>query len=509
MASSPKDKFDAAVKVIRGLPKNGSFQPSHDLMLKFYSYYKQATEGPCTAAKPGFWDMVNRKKWEAWSNLGDMESETAMLLYVDELKKVSIDVRKTYYPPQIVETMPQTIAVSEFLQKLDNFYEMVEDSENQNTLKILDKPWPNGSMGDNEDEALTNAYNVNELLIQDLKKWQDSSIIVNGTLSHTNGIDESSKCDGPLHQDEGSESETETDKNEKENSQEDLNQDPASQGDWDTFQDVRHLDVNDSETESEEFCDTSDEPLEAAATSFTQMFLNQNSLKTDFSSTPLPKTKAVHFDPNLCLSDRSLSDSLIVNVTSIAGDVTLDSPSEEDCIMQKSRMKGSCDDNCDISMCRGGENDDKRLKTDGSDSRSYGSAGGSRSSHVGRGDNGRGSSAGGSGGGGRRGLFPNPGGGGGNRGTDSGGNSQANDLNEQIVVTLLRLQQDVSGVLTRLNSLEEFVRADKQARNQKDRSPKGWWPLIDLSPKSALIVLVWPFVVHFIFNYFNKKHRRA
>ena len=58
----------------------------------------------------------------------------------------------------------------------------------------------------------------------------------------------------------------------------------------------------------------------------------------------------------------------------------------------------------------------------------------------------------------RRGLFPGPsggGGGGGSRGPGRGKESRAGDLNEQIVVTLLRLQHDMSGVLNRLNSLED------------------------------------------------------
>lgn len=41
----------------------GPFQPSHELLLKFYSYFKQATEGPCKAPKPSFWDVINKKKW--------------------------------------------------------------------------------------------------------------------------------------------------------------------------------------------------------------------------------------------------------------------------------------------------------------------------------------------------------------------------------------------------------------------------------------------------------------
>lgn len=57
-------------------------------MLKFYAYFKQATEGPNTSSKPPFWDLVRKAKWDAWTKLGNMDSETAMKLYVDEFKKV-------------------------------------------------------------------------------------------------------------------------------------------------------------------------------------------------------------------------------------------------------------------------------------------------------------------------------------------------------------------------------------------------------------------------------------
>lgn len=41
----------------------GSFQPSHSMMLMFYGYYKQATEGKCTKPKPAFYDVINKAKW--------------------------------------------------------------------------------------------------------------------------------------------------------------------------------------------------------------------------------------------------------------------------------------------------------------------------------------------------------------------------------------------------------------------------------------------------------------
>ena len=33
------------------------------LFPQFYALYKQATEGPCGAPKPGFWDVVGKAKW--------------------------------------------------------------------------------------------------------------------------------------------------------------------------------------------------------------------------------------------------------------------------------------------------------------------------------------------------------------------------------------------------------------------------------------------------------------
>ncbi|XP_053658551.1 acyl-CoA-binding domain-containing protein 5 [Anopheles marshallii] len=100
---SIEQRFNAAVNVIRGLPKNGPYQPSNDMLLRFYSYFKQATKGKCCERKPAFWDVINRAKWDAWNRLGDMEKEVAMQKYVDELKK-------------IVETMSYTDNVANFME---------------------------------------------------------------------------------------------------------------------------------------------------------------------------------------------------------------------------------------------------------------------------------------------------------------------------------------------------------------------------------------------------------
>lgn len=73
---------------------SGAYQPSNEVMLRFYAYYKQATEGSCQQPKPAFWEVVKKAKWEAWTRLGNMSRTEAMNNYVEELKKV--DCRNYY-----------------------------------------------------------------------------------------------------------------------------------------------------------------------------------------------------------------------------------------------------------------------------------------------------------------------------------------------------------------------------------------------------------------------------
>ncbi|KAF2885392.1 hypothetical protein ILUMI_20790 [Ignelater luminosus] len=98
-----EEKFNAAVNVIRSLPKNGSYQPSNELMLRFYALFKQATQGPCKSSRPPFWDIVGRVKYDSYKALGNMSKQDAMKNYVDELHR-------------IVETMSYSDKVANFLE---------------------------------------------------------------------------------------------------------------------------------------------------------------------------------------------------------------------------------------------------------------------------------------------------------------------------------------------------------------------------------------------------------
>ncbi|XP_021569290.1 acyl-CoA-binding domain-containing protein 4, partial [Carlito syrichta] len=100
-----QEQFQAAVGVIQKLPKNGSYRPSYEEMLRFYSYYKQATVGPCLVPRPGFWDPIGRYKWDAWNSLGRMSRQEAMSAYITEMKLVAQKVINTVPLGEVAEDM--------------------------------------------------------------------------------------------------------------------------------------------------------------------------------------------------------------------------------------------------------------------------------------------------------------------------------------------------------------------------------------------------------------------
>ncbi|KAJ8036155.1 Acyl-CoA-binding domain-containing protein 5 [Holothuria leucospilota] len=152
-----EEKFTAAVQAIKKLPKDGPFQPSYDMMKRFYGLFKQATEGPCTEARPAFWNAIKKAKWEAWSCLGDMPKTQAQEEYVNEMLKVMIvnfkadDVNHMVH---IIETMPQTDEVRNFLRIMGPFFETVtvkeEDIQKSKALPNGDLHLHNGDTNSHE-----------------------------------------------------------------------------------------------------------------------------------------------------------------------------------------------------------------------------------------------------------------------------------------------------------------------------------------------------------------------
>ncbi|CAG2109598.1 unnamed protein product [Medioppia subpectinata] len=165
---SSEDQFKAAVNVIKRLPKNGPFQPSDDLKLRFYALFKQATEGPNQTKKPPFYDIVNRYKWDAWKRLGEMDTQTAMDSYIDELKKV-------------IETMSFNESVSEFYEVLGPFHEFLPQEANGSDDNS------NGLHNDdNEDNELNVKNNIEQQKMKVGKKIPKNPY---KDMSQTNGDD--------------------------------------------------------------------------------------------------------------------------------------------------------------------------------------------------------------------------------------------------------------------------------------------------------------------------------
>jgi acyl-CoA-binding protein len=95
------------VNFIKNLPSAGSSPValSNEDKLRFYSLYKQATEGACTTPQPGFLDMVGRYKWDAWRRLGDLERTAAMQQYVESLLAKARDMPPSQDLARFVEAV--------------------------------------------------------------------------------------------------------------------------------------------------------------------------------------------------------------------------------------------------------------------------------------------------------------------------------------------------------------------------------------------------------------------
>ncbi|KHJ83724.1 acyl CoA binding protein [Oesophagostomum dentatum] len=94
--ASIDDKFRAAVDIVQNLPKDGPVVTTTDEKLAFYSLYKQATVGPCNTSQPGFWNVVEKFKWEAWKKLGSMESNEAKNAYINRILRKIMDVNREH-----------------------------------------------------------------------------------------------------------------------------------------------------------------------------------------------------------------------------------------------------------------------------------------------------------------------------------------------------------------------------------------------------------------------------
>ncbi|XP_042527135.1 acyl-CoA-binding domain-containing protein 4 isoform X1 [Dipodomys spectabilis] len=178
-------QFRAAVSVIQNLPKNGSYRPSYEEMLRFYSYYKQATTGPCLVPRPGFWDPIGRYKWDAWNSLGKMSREEAMSAYITEMKLVAQKVIDTvplsevgedafaYFEPlyQVIPDMPKPPET--FLRRETGWKDQVQNREDGPRCHSRDPAFSHGEAQPPRDLDLEVFCDSLEQLESELQVWAE------------------------------------------------------------------------------------------------------------------------------------------------------------------------------------------------------------------------------------------------------------------------------------------------------------------------------------------------
>ncbi|XP_038163836.1 acyl-CoA-binding domain-containing protein 5A isoform X2 [Cyprinodon tularosa] len=469
-------RFEAAVKVIKSLPPNGPFQPSNDMMLKFYSYYKQATVGPCNIPRPGFWDVVGKAKWDAWNSLGEMPEEEAMAAYVDQMKL-------------ILEGMPMTDEVEELLRVLGPFYELID--EKKKVTQISDLSTARLTKFARQLEGFGTMLDT--VGSKSIAKSVIRNMEMNGTLETR-----------PARLRESEEVE------EEDNDDDDDEED----------------DDNNEEEEKEDIVEIRKaQPKKKSSTRRHRVSLQNGKLSNGGShvvngghprdgdvqevSAGEPLLNGHHADarPNLVTSD-SDSEVYCDSVDQFGQEENSEhNRSLDDLEEEESQLRHAEEDVRDPPQavrCGGEEGETggtgsqrQRLDVEMPDGASARRGKGSRSPGPGP-------------------QVPMHSSGDGDGERWGGAVTPAVSLNEQIVVALARLQEDMQSVLERLRTLEALTANQTRSvtlptygspqTNKKNRNP-SWWPF-NISPTSLAFAIVWPFVVQWLIRLFLQRRGR-
>ncbi|XP_077365004.1 acyl-CoA-binding domain-containing protein 5A isoform X2 [Festucalex cinctus] len=475
-----QQRFDAAVKVIKSLPPNGSFQPSNDMMLKFYSYYKQATVGKCNIARPGFWDAVGKAKWNAWNSLGEMTKEEAMAAYVEEMKL-------------ILEGMPMTSEVEELLHILGPFYELVEEKKKITQISDLSAAatllCAGAGFGSSLSSAAARSVAMSVVRNMEMNATPDTRTAEVQTTDGKQTSDEDSQED-----DEQIGKASPPKKKSSPRSRKAENGKMANG--------VAHLTNGEHPPAPQDVADA--QPL-------------LNGHRDDASEDVTgPAQLASDSDSEIyCDSVDQLHDESTEQTRSLE-DLHEEEEDEEE--EEEEEERHDAQGAAQGIIRRGGEDGEagggggmtqrSRLNVEMTNS-SVGGARGSRSHGRGlgtpkpaHGSGGDDDDGGGHGGGERRG----------------GAGVAARSLNQQIVAALAQLQEDMRSVLDRLHTLEALGATQARSAAMSPVHPSAlannnilprpsWWPF-DISPCTLAFAVAWPFAVHWLIAVYVQRRRR-
>jgi diazepam-binding inhibitor (GABA receptor modulating acyl-CoA-binding protein) len=92
MAAAPtKDDLKTRFEAAAASAKKTKKRPDNATLLKLYSFYKQATDGDVSGARPGGFDFVGGAKYDAWTKLKGMSADDAMTNYIKQVERLNRD----------------------------------------------------------------------------------------------------------------------------------------------------------------------------------------------------------------------------------------------------------------------------------------------------------------------------------------------------------------------------------------------------------------------------------
>ena len=90
MAAAPKkDDLKMRFETAAASAKETKKRPDNATLLKLYSFYKQATDGDVSGARPGGFDFVGGAKYDAWAKLKGMSADDAMTSYIKQVERLN------------------------------------------------------------------------------------------------------------------------------------------------------------------------------------------------------------------------------------------------------------------------------------------------------------------------------------------------------------------------------------------------------------------------------------
>ncbi|XP_010893643.2 acyl-CoA-binding domain-containing protein 5A isoform X1 [Esox lucius] len=485
-------RFDAAVRVIRSLPEDGSYQPSDDMMLMFYSYYKQAKFGPCNIPRPrGYWDTAGKAKWDAWNSLGNMSKTEAMQAYVSDIQL-------------ILETLPVTEEVSDLLEALGGvFFEEVEGGvqEEERPYAVAAEQMQTGFIQKPKMEGFGSLEIWADIQTKVPERKSNSMVMV-GKEESKEGMKEARKLT----------EEEKVDCDEEEDSDDEEEDDERG-----TTAERKHPGPNRSRLRMEDprcgsevsSSNGSMEPSVSSVTYGTHSSLNSEEEEEElaYSKQPLPENRFQHLNGHLSehlRATESDNEEFCDSIEHLVMEEESAVPRVHSSGRRASEAKRSLQRETnlnmdeDLSLLEDSPNREG-LHTERRDSCWSMSGIGSRSSGLGSGSQ----------------LCTNE-----NAAErwvmqSSTEAAASGDLNDYIAGVLTRLQEDMANVLQRLNTLEALTtiqtRSLSQARQNDSlsiaRERPSWWPF-HLCPATLVFSTVWPLIAHWLVQIYLQRRSR-